>query len=224
MGCLILNKSFIPHYLSVYKQHDHEVNQRHRVSMSTVRQVRLPKLQQRPSHEADQLKKEIKELEHQVVVVRGFVESGIPLAKKTINRLGILLDSRISADLTDKKIMGQVFDLTGLGVKKSGTRLPTRPGTPAPFPLSNDIEILKTRRDMLIKSLDNHENAVKILHRVINRGTKVMETMDPDMLYDSTEDLPDPDFSSGAADRRADNTRRDMLRLPSIARSNLGAR
>ena len=198
--------------------------------MSTVRQIRMLRQEKQISMEnATQLRNEITELEREVGKFREFVESGVPLARKTINRVGLLLDSRTSADLTEQKIMSRVYDLTGLPAKKTGTTPLIRAGTPAPFASANNIEALKNRRDMLVKRRDDHANAVKIIHRVLNRGTKFMVSLNADMLYDEGGDLPDSGFDSrcgtaGSEDQRADVTPRDVLRLPSIARPAIGAR
>jgi hypothetical protein len=168
------------------------------------------------------LNDEIRDLERQVEHFSGFVESGIPLARKTIVKVGAILLSRDSAAQADNKIMRRLYDLT----RPSSSRIPIRSGLLA---VSDDIKTLELRRDMLIKRRDDHAMAVKIIRRVLTRGNAFMESSNPNIFFEEErDDSLSSGFNSrcgtaGSGDSVAPpvRQRRNVLRLPSIERPTI---
>ena len=162
------------------------------------------------------------ELERQVVEFRGFVESGIPLVKKTFNAVGMLLGNNRNNNYN--VIMRQVLDLTGLPVNSTrrasaAGKLPPlliRTGTPALFSSlsdnNNDLGTLKKTRDTLIKRRDDHVRAVEILQAVLTKETDFIETFNP-VVVDRTL----PPIGSSFSSVNNNTSRTDVLRLPSVA-------
>ena len=184
------------------------------------RALKLPCVRRQPA--VVRLNDEIRDLERQVEHFSGFVESGIPLARKTIVKVGAILLSRDSAAQADNKIMRRLYDLT----RPSSSRIPIRSGLLA---VSDDIKTLELRRDMLIKRRDDHAMAVKIIRRVLTRGNAFMESSNPNIFFEEErDDSLSSGFNSrcgtaGSGDSIAPpvRQRRNVLRLPSIERPTI---
>ena len=184
------------------------------------RALKLPCVRRQPA--VVRLNDEIRDLERQVEHFSGFVESGIPLARKTIVKVGAILLSRDSAAQADNKIMRRLYDLT----RPSSSRIPIRSGLLA---VSDDIKTLELRRDMLIKRRDDHAMAVKIIRRVLTRGNAFMEASNPNIFFEEErDDSLSSGFNSrcgtaGSGDSIAPpvRQRRNVLRLPSIERPTI---
>ena len=183
------------------------------------RALKLPCVRRQPA--VVRLNDEIRDLERQVEHFSGFVESGIPLARKTIVKVGAILLSRDSAAQADNKIMRRLYDLT-----RPSSRIPIRSGLLA---VSDDIKTLELRRDMLIKRRDDHAMAVKIIRRVLTRGNAFMESSNPNIFFEEErDDSLSSGFNSrcgtaGSGDSVAPpvRQRRNVLRLPSIERPTI---